>query len=339
VVTTFEGVGGAAGHGEIATPRDLTTIPTRGDVIYRRLATGAGLSTLVIMVLIFTFLLWKSWDALSIAGWSFVTETAFELVGDPPVFGVAALLFGTVVIAAIALALAVPIAIATALFINEFAPIPLRKPLIALIDLLAAIPSIIYGIWGRNYLSEKLFGPGRWLDDQLGFIPIFNSRPGGGDYRLGASTFVAGIVVAIMVLPIATSVIREVFSQAPRGECEAALALGGTRFGMVKAVILPFGRGGIIGGSMLALGRALGETIAVALIVSPAYKIKASILETGGNSVAAEIANQFGEAANNPIGVSALMAAGLALFLMTLFVNMGANVVIGRSRSGAGVDL
>jgi phosphate transport system permease protein len=157
----------------------------------------------------------------------------------------------------------------------------------------------------------------------------------GGSFT--GSAFIAGTVVSLMVLPITASVVREVFSQTPVGEREAALALGSTRWDMIKTVVFPFGRGGIIGGSMLGLGRALGETIAVALIISPTFEISPRLLQTGANSVAALIALKFGEA--NGIALSALMAAGLALFVVTLAVNFVASFVVSRSRSGAGVEI
>jgi phosphate transport system permease protein len=202
-----------------------------------------------------------------------------------------------------------------------------------MIDLLAAIPSLIYGIWGLKFLQPQLFSTFNWLADWLDFIPIFQA-----DQRVFAgSLFMCGLVVSLMVLPITTSVVREVFSQAPPFEREGALALGSTRWGMIRTVVLPFGRGGIIGGSMLGLGRALGETIAVALILSPSYKVVTQVLEPGGSTVASTIAIEFPEA--TPFGVSALMAAGLALFVVTLGVNMIASFVVSRSRSGKGVEI
>lgn len=304
---------------------------TPADRRYRWLATTAASSALVLMGLVFLFLLVQAWPALRVAGWSFLTETEWR--PDDGTFGVAAALFGTIVIAVIALGTAVPFSVATALFINEYSPRATRRPLVALVDLLAAVPSLIYGLWGRDVLMPAAFGPARWLSDHLGFIPLFQAPS--GDYN--GSYFMAGLVVALMVVPIVTSVVREVFAQAPAGEREAAFALGGTRWGMIRTVVLPFGRGGVIGGSMLGLGRALGETIAVLLVLNPAFELDLRILDQGGNSVARLIADEFPEASN--FGVQALIAAGLALFMLTLLVNMAANVVISRSRSGAGVEL
>ena len=237
-------------------------------------------------------------------------------------------------ISAIALLLAVPVAIAVALYINEYAPRRLRRPLTALVDLLAAVPSVIYGLWGLAYLQDHLVGFSGWLTDKLGFIPPFSTT----GKSFSGSAFIVGVVVGLMVLPICTSVMREVFSQTPPGEKEAALALGATRWGMIRTVVLPFGRGGIVGGTMLGMGRALGETIAVALLVNPSYLISAHILQSGSNSIAALIANFFANASQSR-GIPALMAAGLTLFAVTLIVNFFASIIVARSRSGAGVEI
>jgi phosphate transport system permease protein len=201
---------------------------------------------------------------------------------------------------------------------------------------LAAVPSLLFGLWGFLYLSDKIVPISRWLSQNLGFIPLFKTE---SDASLTGSIFIAGIVVALMVLPIITSVVREVFSQTPPGEKEAALALGGTRWGMIRAVVFPFGKGGIIGGSMLGLGRALGETIAVALLLPQVpQKIGESIhiLQNGGATVSGFIANRAGA---DSFTTSGLLAAGLVLFVITLGTNMIASVVVSKSRSGAGVDI
>jgi phosphate transport system permease protein len=201
------------------------------------------------------------------------------------------------------------------------------------------VPSLIYGLWGFFFLQPRIINLSKWLADHLGFIPIFKV-PAEGELNVGlfpGSTFIAGVVVSLMVIPICTSVMREVFSQAPAGEKEGALALGGTRWGVVRHVVLPFGRGGIIGGSMLGLGRALGETIAVTLIISVSFQPRLGILEQGSNSIAALIALKFSE--SNNIGISALMAAGLALFVITLLVNTLASIVVARSRSGEATEI
>lgn len=314
-------------------PRELDTTPIPADRRYRRIARSGGVVVFILLGLIGAFLLTSSWPALREAGLGFFTSTAWGPDGDPPEFGIVALLYGTVMVALIALAIAVPLSIGTAIYINEYAPRSLRRPLTSVIDLLAAVPSLIFGIWGREYLNDAMFGFANFLTTHLSFIPFFETEGS----TLGNSIFIAGMVVSLMVLPIVTAVVREVFAQAPAGEKEAALALGGTRWGMIRTVVIPFGRGGIVGGSMLGLGRALGETIAVALILSPSFEVVIRILEPGGNTVAATIANEFAEA--KPFGIQALLAAGLALFLLTLVVNMFAAAVVSRSRSGQGVEL
>jgi len=317
----------------IDTPRAIPTSRTRGDVIFRRAAMASGLSTFVIMGLIGTFLLLRALPAFRIAGLHFFTHTLWQFASTHPDFGIAAVLYWTVVISLVALALALPVSVGTALYITEYAPLRLRRPLTALVDLLAAVPSLIFGMWGLFFLQPRMTGLSKWMSIHVSFIPIFKVTSG----HFASSPFIAGVVVGLMIVPIITSVSREVFSQAPPSEKEGALALGGTRWGMIRAVVLPFGRGGVIGGSMLGLGRALGETIAVAIILSPSFFVTPRILEGGGNSVAALIALHFGEARSTEL--SALMAAGLTLFIVTLIVNALATVVVSRSRSGKGVEI
>lgn len=310
--------------------------PTRGpaDLLYRRLASGAGLFTLLLLGLIGLFLVIRAAPAFKQMGFGFFTTTLFNPDGPLHKFGIAAVLYWTVVIAVIALIIAVPLSIAAALFISEYAQRRTRRSLTALVDLLAAIPSVIYGIWGLTFMAPALAGPATWISSNIGFIPFFTVN--GVNYT--GSAFDAGLVLAFMVVPICTSVMREVFSQTPPGEKEAALALGSSRWGMIRAVVLPFGRGGIIGGAMLGLGRALGETIAVALIISPTDIISPHILQSGANSIAALIALRFGEASEK-YGLPALMAAGLSLFALTLIVNFLASLIVSRSRSGKGVEI
>lgn len=299
---------------------------SRSDRFYHALATtGAGI-TLLIIVLIGVFLLLEALPAFQAAGFDFLTTQRWDPDSVPPIFGVSAMMFGTAVTAIVAMLATVPLAIATAVFINEYAPRVLRATLTSLVDLMAAIPSLVFALWGLFFLVPWLQPIEGWLVAQLGgTLPFMRA------IATGSSLFNAGLVIALMAIPITTSIIREVLSQAPRHECEGALALGGTRWGMITTVILPFGRTGIIGGSMLGLGRALGETIAATLILNIRFEIKPQILETGGITVASGIAVEFFDA--QELGLSALMAAGLALFLVTIVINLLAAVVVERAKS------
>jgi phosphate transport system permease protein len=313
-------------------PRTLVRSLSTDDRVYEAAAVAGGLSTLVILAFIGFFLFVRSSLVFSQVGLGFFTSTSWRPDAAPPEFGIVSILYWTVIIAIIALAIALPVSVLTALFLVEYSPRRLRGPLRTLVDLLAAIPSLIYGLWGLFFLQPHLVGVARWLSDYASFIPLFRVK----EPTFTGSAFVVSVVLALMILPIITSIVREVLEQTPPGEKEAALALGSTRSGMVKSVMLPFARGGIIGGSMLGLGRALGETIAVAIILSPSLIISPRILETGTNSIASLIALKFGEA--DELSLSALMAAGLTLFVLTLTVNFIASFVVARSRSGAGVD-
>jgi phosphate transport system permease protein len=311
-------------------PRHVRPGRTLADRIYRGAATGGGLLTLVLLVLIGWFLFQKGLPELRQDGIHFLTGTKFQSI---PPFGIASIIYWTVVIALIGLVIALPVAIAMALFVNEYAPPNTKRVFTSLIDLLAAVPSLIYGLWGLTFLQPRMAPISKWLSTHAAFIPIFKvSAP-----QFQASSFIVGVVVALMIVPIITSVTREVFSQAPPGEKEAALAMGATRWGMIRTVVLPYGKGGIIGGAMLGLGRALGETIVVVLIISPTTIVSSHILQTGSNSIASLIALQINDA--HGLHVNALMAAGLALFLMTLLVNLVAAIVVGRSRSGRGGEI
>jgi phosphate transport system permease protein len=292
---------------------------------------------LVLLGLVGTFLGYRALQALKKAGWSFITTQAWNPDGGG--FGIAAVIVGTILIALVAVAFAVPLAIGTALFISEYAPRQFQRLLITVIDLMAAVPSVVFGLWGFFLLQWRIIYLSRWVNNWLGWIPIFRvsgvtrDSPTWSPTSYTSSTFIAGIVVALMITPIASSIMREAFSQAPSGEREGAYALGATRLGMIRSVVLPFGKGAMIGGVMLGLGRALGETIAVLMIISPVFVIQPHILEHGASSISALIASHYSEA--TPFEVSALMAAGLALFALTLAVNFIAAVIVSRSRSGA----
>jgi len=317
------------------TPRVVRPSRARSDRLFRGLATGAGTTTLVILVLIGAFLLIRAIPAFKLNGIiPFLTRFEWNTEGANHEAGVGAVIIGTFIVAMIGLVIGVPISIFAALLVTEYAPRRMRKGLVTVIDLMAAVPAVIFGIWGFFFLQPRIIPVARWLTTNLGFIPFFKTT----DPSYAASQFLVGIVIALMLIPTTTSVIREVFSQTPQGEKEAALALGSTRWEMVRTVIFPFGRGGIIGGSMLGLGRALGEAIVVAMLISPIFTVNTHILQTGGNTVGAMIANRFSESSAQ-YGVPALMAAGLVLFLMTVLINTLASLVVRRSRSGSGVEI
>jgi phosphate transport system permease protein len=321
------------------TPRPISHKLIGSDRTFRSVARLSGIIVLAIMGFVGLFLGLRAAQALITDGlWKFLTTQAWE--PDAHNFGIAAVLVGTVLIAFVAISLALPLAVGTALYISEYAPNRLKSTLVSLIDLMAAVPSVVYGIWGLFLLQGHVVPLAKWIATYFAWIPIFKVpgyQPGdplATDTLFTSSTFIAGIVVALMVTPSICSISREVFSRAPEGEREGALALGATRWGMIRSVVLPYGRGGVIGGTMLGLGRALGETIAVYLIISPIFVIQPHILANGTNSVSALIALRYGEA--TPFATSALMAAGLSLFLLTLVVNFGASSIVARSRSGAG---
>ncbi|MFF7249512.1 phosphate ABC transporter permease subunit PstC [Embleya sp. NPDC008237] len=304
-----------------------------GDRIFSGAARGAGISLLAIMAAIAIFLVVKATDALSKNQGSFLTDQGWDPNTAKPAFGVVTLVFGTVVSATIAMLIAVPVAVGVALFITHYAPRRIAQTLGYIVDLLAAVPSVVYGLWGYIFLAPKLLGLHAWLSDYLGWIPLFDKEQAGVTAR---TLFTVGIVLAIMILPIIAAVTREVFLQVPRAHEEAALALGATRWEMIRIAVLPYGKPGMISASMLGLGRAVGETIAVAMVLSPSFTVSIHILDPGNNTIAANIANQFGE--SNEIGRGALIASGLVLFIMTLLVNGAARIVINRRKAFSGAN-
>ncbi len=327
-------VPGPANPGESA--RKVRSASGGADRVFRLSLQGAGLTVLIIMSAIGLFLFYRGSQALADAGFGFLTTQAWEPSSHN--FGVATVITGTLLIAAVAVIFAVPLATGVALYISEYAPRGIRRGLINLVDLMAAVPSVVYGLWGFYYLSEEIIPLARFISSNFGWIPLLGIHdaapddPGESLSIYKSSTFIAGIVVALMIMPIICSVMRESFAQAPIGEREGSYALGATRWGMIRSVVLPFGRGGMIGGTMLGLGRAMGETIAVYMLIAPVFEISTEVLRSGSNSVSALIALKFGAA--GPFELSALMAAGLALFALTLVVNFGASAVIARTRSG-----
>ncbi|MEU5087537.1 phosphate ABC transporter permease subunit PstC [Streptomyces sp. NPDC021356] len=315
-----------------AEPRRAGRGVTRpGDRIFLGLSRGSGILLLVIMAAIAAFLTYRACLAISKDDGNFLTTFEWNTGVQPPVFGIAVLAFGTVVSSVIAMVVAVPVAVAIALFLTHYAPRRLSGPISYVIDLLAAVPSIVYGLWGALVLVPHLDGLFSWLNDYLGWTGIFSWE--GGPPR---SVLTVSILLAVMILPIVTNVSREVFRQAPRMHQEAALALGATRWEVIRMAVLPFGRSGVISASMLGLGRALGETIAVATVLSPTFDIKASLLDPGGGTFAQNIASKFSEATE--FGRDALIASGLVLFVITLLVNGAARLIIARRKEYSGAN-
>lgn len=305
-----------------------TSKPPRrpGDRIFAGTARGSGILILVILVGVSAFLLYEALPAL--------TAPAEEIPGDEGLVSyIAPLLFGTLLSAAIALVVATPLAVAIALFITHYAPRRLAMGLGYVVDLLAAIPSIVYGFWGIAWLAPKLVPFYRWLEENLGGIPLF----AGPTSATGRTMFTVGLVLAIMILPIISAISREVFLQVPTLHKEAALALGATRWEMIKMAVIPYGKSGIIGGSMLGLGRALGETMAVAIILSVSGGITFNLISSGNPStIAANIALEFPESTG--LDVNTLIASGLALFVITLGVNMLARWIVNRRADFSGAN-
>jgi len=297
----------------------------RGDRIFSGAALGSGVLVLAIMAAIALFLVWKAVPALRENEANFFTATEWNANGDPPRFGVAQLAFGTVMSSAMALVMATPVAIGIALFIGFYAPRRLAEALGFTVDLLAAVPSIIYGLWGLHFLVANSQGVVEFLNGALGWIPLF-----AGDGVGGQSLFIGSVVLAIMILPIISSLTREVFLQVPTAHLEAAQALGATRWETIRLAVLPYGRSGMISAMMLGLGRALGETVAIALVLSTVAGINWHVLEPGGNTFAANIVRTFGE--SGEIGRSALIASGLVLFVITMAVNMAARAIVARRK-------
>jgi phosphate ABC transporter permease protein PstC len=291
--------------------------------VFRWGLTALAALILALIVFFFVFLVSKAHPALSKFGlFGFVFHNNWDVSRN--IFEAWSLVVGTVITSAIALVLGVPVAVAAALYVTELAPARVRGPLTILIDLLAAVPSVVYGLWGVFVLIPHLKPAEQWFADTFSFLPFV-----GGNVA-GPNVFIAGLILAIMILPIVSAISREVILTVPRDHKEAALALGATRWEMLRMSVLPYARSGIVGASMLGLGRAIGETIAVTLVVGNAPNVPTHIFDQG-YTLAAVIANEFGEAANNPLHVGALIAAGLVLFVLTLAVNAAARAVVNRS--------
>lgn len=314
-------------------PRELTTTPRLSDRIFRGVVTAGGFTSFVVLGLITLFLWLQSSDVFSAFGLDFITSETWtpDVPGTEETgsFGIGAMLVGTLLTSVIALLFAVPVAVGLALFLTQYAPKAVRAPLTVLVDLMAAIPSIVYGLWGYFVLMPHAIYWAKLLHKWLGWIPLFDV-PAPVFER---SPFVAGLVLSVMIVPIITAVSREVFSQAPRDRIEAAYALGASKWAAIRAVVIPHGRAGVVGGAMLGLGRALGETVAVYLVLNIVFDINLKVLASAGGSVASMIVNKFGEATE--FEIQGLMAAGLVLFVLTLAVNFLADLIVRFSGKGA----
>ncbi|WP_232821763.1 phosphate ABC transporter permease subunit PstC [Desertihabitans aurantiacus] len=295
-----------------------------GDKVFAGICLGAGILILVVLAGVAAFLLRDAVPAILASPEELGRETSFWGYVWP-------LVVGTLIASGIAIVVATPVAIGIALFISHYAPKRLSQPLGYMIDLLAAIPSVVYGLWGATFFGPLLVPMYAWLAENASFIPIF-----GPTYSAAGRTLLtASLVLAVMILPIVTSLSRELFLQTPKLHEEAALALGATRWEMIKAAVFPFARAGVISAIMLGLGRALGETMAVTLVLSQG-PLTANLLNAGNSTIPAEIALNFPEAFG--LRQSELIAAGLVLFVITLVVNMLARAIVSRYKEFSGAN-
>lgn len=296
-----------------------------GDALFRLLSTGSGITILAILAAVATFLVGLSLPAL--------TADPEKLPYGEFWAYVAPFAFGTLWAAALAMLFAVPVAVGIALFLTHYAPKRVAQTFGYIIDLLAAVPSVVFGLWGINVLAPLMRPLFAWLNENLGWIPLFAGPVSG----TGRTILTAALVLAVMVLPIITAISREVFTQTPRLHEEASLALGATRWEMIRQAVLPFGTPGIVSACMLGLGRALGETMAVAMVLSPAAVINFKLLTSSNpNTIASNIALSFPEAYG--LGINQLIATGLVLFIITLIVNMTARWIIARRKEFSGAN-
>ncbi len=290
-----------------------------GDLVFSGAAFGASMTILVALAGVAVFLVIQGIPALG--------AEPSDLNGKPNLLAYTApLVFGTLWAALIAIVIATPLAIGVALAVSHYAPKRLASPLGYLVDLLAAVPSVVYGLWGIGFLGPRLVPPYEWLDQHLGWLPFF----AGPASTTGRTILTAAIVLAIMILPIITAISREIFSQTPRLNEEAALALGATRWEMIRLSVLPYARSGIVSAVMLGLGRAMGETMAVAMVLSASGVVTFNLISaTNPSTIAANIALTFADATG--LKVNALVATGLVLFVITFVVNFAARAIVARA--------
>ncbi|SEM28222.1 MULTISPECIES: phosphate ABC transporter permease subunit PstC [Rhodococcus] len=329
------GVGGPLGTPEAPitpTPAASSKTVTRpGDRVFTSMATGSAVFISVLIAAIGAFLVWRAVPALARNEVNFLTSSAWDTDNiNSMAFGVLDLFQVTVLVSVFALVLAMPVALGIAIFLTEYSPKQLARPLAYVIDLLAAVPSIVYGLWGLLIFAPAIKPLAVWLNENLSWIPLFAT--GSGSIAGGGTIFTAGIVLAVMILPIITAVTREVFVQTPTSQIEAALALGATKWEVVKTTIIPFGKSGYISGSMLGLGRALGETMALYMILRTTSKAFGWSLFDSGSTIASKIALGYAEF-NNEIQAGAYIAVGLVLFILTFVVNAAARAAIAGKRA------
>jgi phosphate transport system permease protein len=309
--------------------RDLHSAATshRGDRVFNRIVTMAAFSSLAVLAGIAVFLGIQAIPAFESNGWGFLFTTGWDINTDPPTAGIWGMLYGSVLLSVVGLVIAVPASILLSIFIVFLAPSRLARTMTNLIDLMAAIPSVILGLWAFYILNPPADEWQQLLNQYLGWIPIFQNTSG----NFLGTPFIAGFVLAIMMIPIITSVTREVLGRTPPELINAAESLGCSLWTMLRYVALPFGRGGIVGGVMLGLGRALGETVAVFFVLKIVFETNwYRIIESGGGSVATLIISRFGEV-TGPFELQLLLAAGFFLFIMTLVVNVIANLIVNRT--------
>lgn len=309
-------------------PREVTVKKPVVDRVLHAVVTSGAMTSLVVLGAIAGFLLYRGLQTFGDMGFGFITGSRWEGTGAEGEFtqyGIAPMIVGSLVLSLIAVAVALPLSVGTALFVEFYAPVRVRKFLVSILDLAAAVPSVIYGLWGLFILRPLALEWSRFLNDYLGWFPLFSVDATFFD----GSPFIGGLVLAVMISPIITAVSREVFSQTPRDLIDGARALGGERWSAIRNIVLPFGRSGVFGGAMLGLGRALGETVAIYLVVSIVFQVNLQILFTGSGNIASMIALKFGEA--SPYEIKALLASGFVLFVVTLLVNLIASRIVNRT--------
>ncbi|WP_460958701.1 phosphate ABC transporter permease subunit PstC [Parasphingorhabdus pacifica] len=303
-----------------------------GDRVFSAVATGSGVFVIALIAAIGIFLLIRAVPSLQVNQVSFLFSRVWD-TSDPGnlKFGILDLAWITVASSIVALALAMPLSCGIALFLTQYAPRSMARPFAYLVDLLAAVPSVIYGLWGALVLAPVIEPVSVWLNQNLGWVPIFAD----GNVRAdsGANVFTAGIVLAVMILPTITGVTREVFQRTPTAQIEGALALGATKWEVVRTTVWPFGRNGFVGGSMLGLGRALGETVALTIILSFTFAPPQYSVFDAGATFASKIALGSAEF-NHNLQVGAYISAGLVLFIITFAVNALARLIEGGSGEG-----